>query len=227
MMNGRIKRPNPESASPGIPRLGWVKIGAKNEKGYPVSLDHFIASGKYSEAFSREIGRTNKLEITFMSDDPAISCLEQYEYYDSEGRLFADGNGETFRVWDQRKEKYSTYQIEKWPSLMQDVERVSRSQTGWNITLTLNFVVLKLNKIMGYWSFKTKGEVSSIKNIRESFDYFLNKKGTVVGVPFDLTVEMVKSNKPGVRSRYPVVNLIANAMDYESIEFINPKKMLK
>jgi hypothetical protein len=225
-MKARIKRPNPEHSAPGLPRLGWVKIGEKNNRGLPQSLDYFIATGKYSEVFMQEIGKTNRLEITFISDDPKISCREAFEYYTDKGRLFAEGDGENFKVWDEKSQTYKNYSIEKWPTLMGDVERFAASKTGWRTSMTLNFLVLRLNKIYGFWSFKTNGKESSVNNIRESFDGFILKHDTVVGVPFDLTVEMVGSNKPGVLSKYPVVNLIANATAYEKINFIKPDKMI-
>jgi hypothetical protein len=64
--------------------------------------------------------------------------------------------------------------------------------------------------IAGFWEFNTKGEASTIPAIRDMFDAMLMQRGSVRGVIFDLNVVFAKSQKPGVGSRYPVVNLVPN-----------------
>lgn len=54
--------------------LGMIKIGMKNDKGYPVSLDHFLCKSdikKYEQKFQEVMGeKPNVIEICFASDDP-------------------------------------------------------------------------------------------------------------------------------------------------------------
>jgi hypothetical protein len=44
--------------------------------------------------------------------------------------------------------------------------------------------------------------------------------GTVVNIPFDLTVQKVKSQKPGSKNLFPVVNLTAN-LSVENMEIVH------
>ena len=61
----------------------------------------------------------------------------------------------------------------------------------------------------------------------------LENKGFVKGIIWDLSVEFAKSQKPGDKSRYPVVTLVANESEdnvlkvkqaYEPIKTIEKKQ---
>ena len=225
-MTGRIKRNETAAPTMGLPLLGRIKTGYKDPKGYPRSTDHFIATGKYSTLFDDVYGeKPNIIQIIFVSDDPSVSCNEKYEYYNNEGRLFADGDGENFRVWNEKAAKYNRYTLDSWPEIMTALPGICSSKKGWEITLTLNFILPKLNSIMGYWSYTTKGAASSVNNIRDSFDSMMEFNGTCKGVLFDLSVAFAKSRKPGINSKYPVTSLIANE-SARNKEIINSKKLL-
>lgn len=213
-MKGRIKRPKPNAGELMLPRIGKIKTGYKTPSGQPRSVDYFLASGKYAKLFHDAYGeKPQTLQIVFVSDNPEKSCFERYEYRDQEGRLFASGDGETFEVWSVKDQEYKEVTIGESPNLMASVEKRCPSPQGWTVTLSLKFILPKVKKVAGLWEFSTKGVASTIPNIRDAFDTLNEHNGFVSGVIFDLNVEFAKSQKPGSKSRYPVVTLVPNESD--------------
>ena len=215
MAQGRIKRPDSDRGRLILPRVGIIKIGMKNANGYPQSVDYFIPVGKYAGLFTQAYGEKPKtIQIVFPDDDPAKVCNEQYEYRDDEGRLIASGDGETFKVWDGKK--YEPLTIADYPSLMVGIAKrypnraVQKGGDGWVVTLTLMFIVPLVRGIAGVWQFSTKGTASTIPAIRETFDGMLSERGFCKGVIFDLNVQFATTQKPGDKSRFPVVSLVPN-----------------
>ena len=215
-MNGRItNRPNMEQSRLALPRVGFIKIGYKDERGLPRSTDYFSASGKYASLFAKAYGdKPQTIQIVFPSDVPAQVCNERYEYRDDDGRLLASGDGDTFQVWDGKQ--YQHLSVTDYPNLMTSIEKrypnkqYQRTGDGWSIILTLNFIIPCVQGIAGVWQFSTKGTASTIPQIRDVFDAMLQAKGYVRGIIFDLNVQFAKSQKPGDKSRYPVVSMIPN-----------------
>lgn len=215
-MNGRItNRPSTEQGRLALPRVGFIKIGYKDERGLPKSTDYFLASGKYSSLFTKAYGeKPQTIQIVFPSDDPAQVCNERYEYRDDDGRLLATGDGTEFQVWNGKE--YQHLSATDYPNLMSSIEmrypnkQYQRTGEGWNIILTLNFIIPCVQGIAGVWQFSTKGTASTIPQIRDVFDAMLQAKGYVKGIIFDLNVQYAKSQKPGDKSRYPVVSMIPN-----------------
>lgn len=215
MAQGRIKRPDADRGRLILPRVGFIKIGMKNANGYPQSVDYFIPVGKYAGLFTQAYGeKPQTIQIVFPDDDPAKVCNEQYEYRDDEGRLIASGDGETFKVWDGKK--YEILTISDYPNLMAGISKrypnraVQKGGDGWVITLTLTFIVPLVRGIAGVWQFSTKGTASTIPAIRETFDGMLAERGFCKGVIFDLNVQFATTQKPGDKSRFPVVSLVPN-----------------
>lgn len=215
MAQGRIKRPDADRGRLILPRVGFIKIGMKNANGYPQSVDYFIPVGKYAGLFTQAYGeKPQTIQIVFPDDDPAKVCNEQYEFRDDEGRLIASGDGETFKVWDGKK--YETLTISDYPNLMAGITKrypnraVQKGGDGWVITLTLTFIVPLVRGIAGVWQFSTKGTASTIPAIRETFDGMLAERGFCKGVIFDLNVQFATTQKPGDKSRFPVVSLVPN-----------------
>lgn len=215
MAQGRIKRPGADRGRLILPRVGFIKIGMKNANGYPQSVDYFIPVGKYAGLFTQAYGeKPQTIQIVFPDDDPAKVCNEQYEYRDDEGRLIASGDGETFKVWDGKK--YEPLTITDYPNLMAGISKrypnraVQKGGDGWVITLTLTFIVPLVRGIAGVWQFTTKGTASTIPAIRETFDGMLAERGFCKGVIFDLNVQFATTQKPGDKSRFPVVSLVPN-----------------
>lgn len=210
-MSGRIVRPE-QTVILNLPEVGRLKIGMKNEKGYPQSLDYFRPTGKYAELFTQACGpKPSTLQIVFPSDNAEAVCNERYEYRDDKGALVSRGDGRTFEIWNGKQ--YAPYSIEQYPNIMEQIAQKYPTKKGmesWQVALTLMFIVPAVRGVVGVWRFDTKGGASSVKNIRNSFDSVLAIRGTVTQTAFDLSVEFAKSNKPGVNSRYPVVSLVAN-----------------
>ncbi|UFK27453.1 hypothetical protein [Elizabethkingia phage TCUEAP2] len=217
-MKGRIKRPEANKVRLILPRVGFIKIGMKTERGLPQSVDYFIPVGKYAGLFTQAYGeRPQTIQIVFPDDDPEKVCNERFEYRDDEGRLIAEGNGELFKVWDGTK--YEELTVEQYPNLMQSIAKrypnkaVKKGGDGWKITLTLNFIVPLVRGVAGVWQFTTNGSASTIPAIRETFDGMLAERGFCKGIIFDLNVQFATTQKPGDKSRFPVVSLVPNESD--------------
>lgn len=202
-----------------LPEVGRLHIGMKSEKGYPMSIDYFRPTGKYAELFTKAHGaKPSTIQIIFPSDDAGAVCNERYEYRDNAGALVSWGDGETFYVWDGKQ--YAPFNAEQYPDIMARIVKrypTKKGDEGWEVTLTMQFIVPAVRGVVGVWRFQTKGAASSIKNIRNSFDGVQQLRGTVTGTVFDLSVQFAKSNKPGSNSRYPVVSLVANDTRVEEI----------
>lgn len=212
-MNGRIKRNTELHSGVALPRIGFVKVGKKvmgrNGKEFPTSTDYFIPTGKYAPLFTQAYGdNPSTIHIVFPANDAESVCREQYEYRTNDGKLVAYGDGEVFNVWDGKC--YEPVNIAEYPRLMDGVKKKYPSQRGWAVTLTLTFILPMVRGVAGVWQFTTKGDASSIPNIRNTFDAMIEQRGAVAGVLFDLNVEFAKSQKPGEGNRYPVVTLVPN-----------------
>jgi hypothetical protein len=210
MAKGRIIRPEPVSSFK-LPRVGMIKTGFKDDKGNPRSCDYFIPTGKYKDLFSNVYpGQPKTVQIVFWDDNIGEMCNERYEYRDKQGKLFASGDGENFEVWSPKIEKYVSYTTAEHPDLMKGIHDKQQNGKGWEVILTLRFILPAVKDIAGFWEYSTKGEASTIPAIRDTFDAMLQARGSIKGVIFDLNVEFAKSQKPGIKSRYPVVSLIPN-----------------
>lgn len=175
----------------------------KSEKGFPMSLDYFLCDSTYKKYFDEAYGeKPSTIQIAFISDDFRDSCNERFECRDKDGRMVGYGDGEEWYLYnpDPKVKKYE---------LTADKERI-RAAGKWEILLTLKFVIPKIRGVFGLFSFTTKGNKSSLPQIRQTFDYVLAHAGTVINIPFDLVVKKVKSQKPGEKSVFPVVSLVPN-----------------
>lgn len=206
-MSGRIVRSEPTGAK--LPLLGKIKIGDKainkNGKEYPISLDHFRATGKYESFFLDAYGdKPNKIQIIFISDNFKDVCDEHYEIRDNAGRLTAEGDGENWKAYNPITDKYE-YNVK---ATVEELEKKFKAEA--KINLTIRFILPKIPGVFGQWSFNTKGHLSSIPQIRDTFDQVQTMAGSIINIPFDLVVEKVKSQKPGSSNAFPVVSLIPN-----------------
>ena len=178
-----------------------------------MSTDYWLADGKYASLFDKAYGeKPDTIQIVFPSDNPELVCREEYEFRDTQGKLVASGDGETFKVWSAKNKAYTILSVTEYPNLMEMVKSKYPSQ-DWKITLTLNFIIPKVRGIMGLWQFSTKGSASSIPQVRDTFDAVLESNGHCSGVIFDLCVKMHTSQKPTTASKYPVVSLVPNESD--------------
>lgn len=231
-MGGRIIRPE-MGGSLALPLIGKIHIGIKTDRGFPRSIDWFRPAGKYSELFTQALGeKPSTIQIIFPDDNPVNVCNEQYTYRDDAGRLIAKGDGETFEIWNGTR--YVPYKTDVYPNIMQQVaeknpnKRVKAGKDGWDIELTMRFIIPAVRGIVGVWGFTTKGAASTIPNVRESFDAVQRMRGTVTNSVFDLSVSFATSNKPGENSKFPVVSLVANDNRCDEIRaMLQPQKNMQ
>lgn len=211
----RIKRE--EKKGLGFPIVGKIKIGMKHpEKGYPMALDYFVASGQYAKLFNEAFGdKPSCIKIIFHSSDIDHVCNERYEIRDSAGKLISDGDGAEFRIWSKAENKY----IHEAPANPTEwMQRVAdRLKTEWQQVLTLRFMIPAVKGIAGLWELTTKGKETSLKNVRDSFDSVLEIAGAVVNIPFDLGIKYHVSNTPNAK-KYSVLSLTANLSQASLLE---------
>lgn len=207
-MSGRIIN-NTEVKRLPFPIVGRIKAGMKSEKGYPMSLDHFIATGPYAPLFTQAYGENpSTIQIVFPSDDAELVCREEYVLRDNAGKLVSTGDGEDFKVYSEKTKAYKTITVSEQPDIMDMLSNHYKQK--WLVTLTLNFIIPLVRGIMGCWQFQTKGVASSVPQVRDAFDAMLEQNGHASGVIFDLSVKMHTSQKPNTASKYPVVSLVPN-----------------
>lgn len=219
-MNGRIKKINKRNS---LSIIGHVRVGQKTAKGYPTSLDHFIATGKYQSHFAGAYGeKPDRLLITFPSDDPSQVCNHRYEMRDSQGKRLAYSDGEEYAVYSTKDEEYHITNISERPDVHEWVKDYFKQE--WREVLTLRFLLPQVRGVIGLWQFDTSGVDTSIPSIVSMFDFVKTQAGTVINVPFDLTVSMQKSQRPDSKSRFPVVDLICNVSS-ESLEKLHEVKI--
>lgn len=235
-MKGRIARPE-QAVQLELPEIGRLHIGMKTVNKYgkeiPTSVDYFIPAGKYAALFTQALGdKPNTISIIFPDDDAEKVCNERYVYRNDKGELIARGNGRTFEIWNGTK--YVVCTTDKIPDIMQQVtannpkKTLSAEYDGWDIELTLRFIIPAVRGVVGVWILNTKGRASSIKNISNSFDSVKAMRGTVTTSVFDLAVHFHKSNKPNQNSRYPVLELVCNDNRIGEIrELLKPENTTK
>lgn len=79
-MKGRIMRNEPINRI-SLPIIGKIKVGIKDEKGLPKSIDYFVSTGKYAGLFNQAYGdKPQTIQIVFVYDEPGKSCKEEYQY---------------------------------------------------------------------------------------------------------------------------------------------------
>jgi hypothetical protein len=207
-----------------IPRLGKVKVGtkavSKNGKEYPKSIDYFRFTSQQQSRVDKCAQlygeKPQSLRVTFHSNDPADVCVQRYELRNSAGQLAVYGDGNTF--YESTATGWTKHDATTEEG-QQAVANLRKKYGGqFQESLTLRFVLIGFPE-MGVWEFYTKGKDTSIPSIIGTFDSVLNNAGRVVGVPFDLTVEMHKSNRANANRQYPVVSLICN-FGYDALESV-------
>ncbi len=208
-----------------LPIIGAIRVGEKvkresDGKEYPVTLDHFKATGDYAIKFHEVYGeKPTSFGIIFATDDDDEACNERYELRDEKtGSLIGSGDGVKFKIWNPDKplaggkgdyDDFLANTPEKKAELAKLSKKLSNSGT-WKAILTIRFIIPKAKSVTGLWKLETKGVASSLPNIRDTFDFVRKVAGTVQCVPMDLHVKKVKSQRPGDKRLYPVISLIPN-----------------
>lgn len=201
-LNGRVKKQNEvEVGESRFPILGKIKVGQKTATGRPESVDYFLCDSKYASYFKAAFGdKPQTLQVIFISDDLKESCFERWECRDSAGKLAGYGDGENWYLYNEKKDAY-----------LVEIDRDLLKQAGkWDVILTIKFILPAIKGVFGVFTYSTKGGKSSIPQIRDAFDMVQEQAGTVINIPFDLSVKKVKSQKPNSPHQFPVVSLVPN-----------------
>ena len=206
---------NPKTVKMAV--IGKICIGEKAQtasgKERPIALDYFKARAdeQYAKLFREEYSeKPTTIPVVFVSEDMAQSCPCFYELRDGAGKRVANGDGVTFNVATKLNDNtvsdlvVTPPDIDKW---MNDLERTSGGK--WKEVLVLRFIIPNI-PILGVWEFRTGGDDSTIPNIVGTIDTVKAMAGRISGIPFDLSVKIVKSDKAGSSSKYPVVSLVCN-----------------
>ena len=206
-----------------MPIIGKIKIG-ELVNGFPRSLDYFRIDSEYAEAVHKKYGeKPTCLPIGFISDEGESSIMEQWVYREN-GKIVAKGDGEEFMVWNPSLGKIGQYELKtksQESDLLKSIAKKYPKSNGWQVELTMRFILPGINTIMGMWQLTTKGVASSIEQIVSVVEMTENMNGSIVGVPFDLTVTMHKSQKPGDKSKYPVLALVPHAREDNPFSALN------
>lgn len=204
---------------------GKIKVGilyqppGEGKKPYPKATDYFVATGPFAHHFEEAFGeKPTTIPIAFISDHLPDVCEQRYELRGKDGRRWGYGDGEEFMIWNEKSKLYEPFTLAAHPDLKAKTAAQAHSPTGWTEILELTFVIPAIRSVVCQWRFTTAGSASSIPAIIGAFD-FVQEYGTVVKVPFDLTVEKVTSQKPGSKSVFPVVNLVPN-LSTEHLEML-------
>lgn len=215
----RIKKPI-STHQTGMSVIGKIKVGMKKPgSNYPMSLDYFRFTSPTKDYEKRALemyGKPNSLRVTFMSDNDENNCCQRMELRDNGGRLVAHTDLETIYV--SKPEGFlpippSTVALKG--GFQKCIELYEKSYKSKFIEVLYLRVVLLDFPVFGQWEIYTKGKASTIKNIIGNYDTTKGLAGRVKGIPFNLTVTKVKSNRdlgktkngqPIVR-HYPVIGL--------------------
>lgn len=219
-LSGRIHRG--AEAAGRLPILGKIKTGEKRlsqgGKEYPASLDHFKCTGDYAALFHKVYGdKPSRITVVFPSDDFSQVANERLELRDKAGRLVASSDGNAVRYYDAKEDAYVWASRVNDPDIHERLERQNNGPKGFEAVLTLRVLLPKIPSVLGVWEISTKGEASSIPAVVGTLATVQDIGGTIRGVPMDLIVEKVSSQKPGAKSNYPVLRLIPN-LSQENLE---------
>lgn len=227
----RIKKENQSPATrPTGGKLGRVSIGqkVKNDRGatFPTSLDHFVITPKAAilapalEQYIAETKRALKIDsltsllICFQSNDTSAVCAQRLELWDGAKLAYWTDNETVYRARPATKDVEGGFDQMPVSELGMPLEvfkaRICEklgARAVWKEALYLRFSLYNFNAL-GYWELTTHAAKSSIPALIEAFDTCRDRLGSVVGLPFLLSVEKVKTIRAGDSTQYSVLSLL-------------------
>jgi len=222
--NGRLKKrvlsSGIEPTTAKVAVIGKVKIGEKNAKGYPTSLDYFKfdSTPQYCSMIADKYGeKPTLIKIFFPSNDLKEICNHEYTIRDTSGKKAAYGDGENFYVAKVQPDKQVKFIYASNEEILKHYGTVEafmakmeeRLSTKWKEWLTLRFMIVGF-PVLACWQFESGGDDTTIPAIVQEVDRLMSGAGRVAQIPFDLSVKKVKSDKSGSTNSYPVVSLVCN-----------------
>lgn len=196
----RIKRQKQKRTRNGVNTIGKIKVGMKHpEKGYPIALDYFRFTSPTKRYVDRALelyGQANELKVTFLSNDDDNNCNQRLELRDTGGNLVAYTDLE--KLFVSKEEGFlqvAQERIDKGGGIEICMKKLENQHgTKFFECLYLRVVLLGF-PIVGQWEIYTKGSKSSIESIINTYDMTKKLAGRVLGMPFNLIVNKVKSNR--------------------------------
>lgn len=213
----RIKK----DRTPTLGIIGKIKIGEKNAKGLPTSLDYFRFTdpfgGRNAKMAEEQFGKPKQLQVMFASNDFNQNCIERLELRNNRGQLIAYTDLETLYMSGKEGfEPLDSGAIEKRGGIKVCMEALEKKYTLPNYKakfyecLYLRVVLIDF-PVIGQWEIFTKASKSSIKQIVDTYDMVLAQAGRIAWIPFTLSVQKVQSNReiPGenYKRSYSVISL--------------------
>lgn len=187
-----------------LPILAKIKIGEKNEKGYPTSLDHFIAykgeSGSNTAVtkFNDILGSPKEITI-FFGQDEDICLTHKLCRYKADREVCSSIDDEIDKAFDKEQNKEVSCPCHHFNP------GTGEKQTCFE-QLSMRFFIPKAEAV-GLWQFDTRSK-HSIANILSGLLLAKQFFSSIAGIPFTLSVSKVKSTLPnGVKTQFPIVKL--------------------
>ena len=249
----RIKKQIPrlaQTAQTRLPIIGKVKIGEKNERGLPTSLDYFrfdtqpIFGHAVQQALSQiqALGpKPTTLPILFCSEEEDFNLGHTLELRDQTGKLAYKTDLERIYkaglepAWEDITEQVLAHfsSIEAaLPALAEKrgaKDKRTGKPVGFKERLTLRFTIPAM-PIAGCWELNTGAAQGSIDGILQAYDAVKLQRGQIAFQPFFLSVKKVKSDRAEVSRQYPVLTLVPVATTEEQglgIKLLsNPSQLL-
>lgn len=183
--------------------IGYIRAGEMKDDGLPKANPFFRMASEmndYIDYFTHFFGeKPNSLPIYFTTSDRDISCIYQFEAWQSK-RLWGYGDGETNMVWREEAKRFEP--CEKDSELFKRIP-----YKAWQEYVTLRFKIAYFPGD-GYFVLKTSGKDTSIPLILNTLQLAEQTMDGFENQLFNLTVEMSKSSKiPGSNYRYPIIKL--------------------
>lgn len=225
---GRIKTKNTGDGEVKIAlnEIGRIRTGikAKNSSGkeYPKAIDYFKIDSIYKDSILKvlEIEKEEdlkQLDICFFSEDTDRVCNEEHELRDGSGARVLYGDGEAYHHWNAETNQWDTYDATD-PAQKEYIDTleqfyIGKGSKGIQSALTIKFLIIKFQEVLGYFQYYTKASKASIDNIIGPFDLVKKSAGMVSMIPFRLSISMHTSqlahNIDGkqVKPKYPVVRM--------------------
>lgn len=198
---------------------GRISIGIMAEGNggvkYPSTIDYFRARGEFAKFFHEVYGdKPKSIPVFFYSNDYNEACTERYELRNNAGKLVAYGDGNEFQVYDKESKTYKPFLVEQHKDIMDKLKNKlnagvtdKKKLVDWSVVLTMRFMIRNI-PVLGFWQISTKGAMTSIPNLRDRFDSCMAQFTFIKGLPFELTVKKVKSNKPEDSRQFPIIDLV-------------------
>lgn len=206
----------------GLNEIGRIRVGEmksnNNGASFPSALDYFKVDTIHKmvahEMAKKYTNQPKTLPVFFHTNDIENHCIESLKLRDKAGKLIAYGDGETFHIWNDARKEYIQTDTTKRPNIAAEALEYARKgingdarlKIDWEHILTLRFCIKDVAAV-GFWQFETKAAKTTIVGIRNMIDQCIEIWGRFAFLPFFLSVKMAESNTPGIKRKYPIVEL--------------------